>query len=359
MRSALLLIAALTAGFAVAQATDLGTTVALGAPTVCFTRSAGVHAARDMTAQLEQGENRLTLDTAALETDPATVRARVLEPAGQVRIVATTTGPQPGMVVLTVGADAPTRARLRLSYEVKFLQADTLYGLLLNPAQQKLDLQADLTVRNNGKHDLTGAKLTLPQGQQTTVSLQAGQTVQQQLFGLPEMAYQIVYLYDNNRFKDAVRTLLAVSAEARLKTPLPAGKARIYAPGPGGRAFVAEAGVPYVPAGEKLELDLGVAPELAVLRTRLRSDQVNVRSDVYRKLALFDLEEEFELELSNQRPGPVTVLVREHVAGDWQLLKGSHPSEQTDSGTLEWTIRLAGGAKEKLGYTVKRLNVEP
>jgi len=359
MRPAMLLLAVIAAGFALAQPTDLGTAIPAAAPSVFFTRGAGVHACQDLAVQLERGENRLLLDVAALETDPATVRARVLEPAGKVRVTALTTGPQPGQVVASVCADEAGPARLRLAYEIKFLQADTLYNLLLDPARQQMKLQADVAVRNNGKHDLMQAKVTLPQGQQTALSLRAGETVQQQLFVLPDVPYEITYLYDISRFKEAVRTLLTVPAEARAQAPLPAGKARLYAPGAGGRAFVAEATVPYVPAGEKLELDLGAAPELAVLRTRLRSDQVNVRTDVYRKLALFDLEEEFELELSNQRPGPVTLVVREHVAGDWQLLKSSQPAQQTDSGTLEFTVRLPAGAKEKLTYTIKRLNVEP
>lgn len=360
MRLVMFLLAVALAGFAAAQPADLGATLPASAPSILFTRSAGAHAVQELPVQLERGENRLLVDAASLETDPGTIRVRLLEPADKARLTATTIGPQPGQVVAAISADEPVRARLRLSYEITTLQAEVSYSLTLDPARQQLALQADLTVRNNGKRDLRQAQATLAQGQQTTLSLRVGETVQRQLLTVPDLPYTISYLYDNGRFKDTVRTLLTIPAEARAKTPLPAGKARLYAPDAGGgRTLVAEAAMAYAPAGEKIELDLGAAPELAVLRTRLRSDQVNVRTDVYHKLALFDLDEEYELELSNRRPGPVTLVVRERVPGDWQFVKGSQQPEQTDSGTLEWTIRLNAGAKEKLTYSVKRLNVEP
>lgn len=343
-----------------AQMSFLGPQVQLDAPTVVFTRGAGVHVRHDLQVQLHAGDNCLMLDVAALEADPATVRMRLLEPAGKVTVLSGNSGRQPGQMTWQVTAAEAAPARLRLTYEISHLQADVGYGLHLDPSRQRLALQADITVRNGGKHPLLNAKVVLPQGQQTTLSLQPGQSVQQKLFSLADQPYEISYLYDYTRFKDAVRTWLTLPGEPRSTSALPAGKARLYAPGPGGTpSFVADVAIPYVPAGEKLELDLGPAPEIAVVRNRLRSDQVNARTDVYRKLALFDVEEEIELELSNQRTGPATLLIREHVAGDWQLLKSSLPGEQTDSATLEFSVRLPAGATEKLTYTVKRLNVEP
>jgi len=39
----------------------------------------------------------------------------------------------------------------------------------------------------------------------------------------------------------------------------------------------------YTPAHEKVEWDLGIVPEITVLRTKLRGDQVNQHTDVYKK----------------------------------------------------------------------------
>jgi hypothetical protein len=359
-RTALVLVALLAAGALWAQSSNLGGLVTLGQPDIRFTRAAGTHVRQDVAVTLQEGENRLLLDVAALETDPATVRLRVLEPAAKVRVTGSQVGQQPGQMLWRVVADGAGPARLSLSYEISSLQADVAYSVRLDPEKQQLGLVATVSLRNNGKHDLPQAKVTLAQGQQTTVALRVGETVQQRLFALSSLPYTTTYLYDNPRFKDSVHTMLTIAAEARPEMALPAGKARLFAPGEGGAdTFVAEAGLPYLPAREKIELDLGVAPDLAVARNRLRSDQVNVRNDVYHKLALFDLDEDYELPLTNQRRAAVTLLVREHIPGDWQLVKSSIPAVQTDAGTLEFTVPLAAGAKDKLTYSLKRLNVEP
>lgn len=359
MPVAAVLAALFVVSSALAQPTNLGPVISPEAPRIFCTRAAGVHVRQELRVRLTRGENRLLLDTTALETDPATVRLQVLEPADKAHVAIAQMGQQPGQMLWVVVAEEATEARLRLAYEIGTLQADVSYNLVLDPTRQRLGLEADLAVRNNGKHDLPQATVMLPQGRQTTVSLQVGETVQQKLFALPDLPYEVTYLYDLSRFKDAVHTLLTIPGDSHGTTSLPAGKARVFAAGAGAPTLVTEAALPYVSAGEKVELDLGVAPDVAVLRNRLRSDQVNVRTDVYRKLVLFDLDEEYELELSNQRQGPVTFVLQEHIPGDWQLGKSSQPARQLDSGTLEFSLQVAAGAKEKLTYAIKRLNVEP
>jgi hypothetical protein len=360
-------LAALAVSVALAQSSTLGLIVRPAAPTILFTRGAGVHVRQTLTVQLARGENRLLVDTAALQTDPAGVTLRVLEPAesrgagvSPARVLGATPGQPPGRMVWTLAAEAPTAATLRLGYEITYLKADVAYRLLLNPAANTLAVEATLTIVNNGKSDLPPSRMVFPQGHETTTALPAGQTVQQQLFALRTLPYEIRYLYDVNRFKDTVHAMLLLPADAARRTALPAGRARLFAAAAGAPpTFVADASLPYVASGEQFELDLGAAPEIAILRSRLRSEQVNVRTDIYHKLALFDLEEDYELEISNHRPGPIALLVREHPAGDWQLTKSSMPGRQTDSATVEFALRLPAGAKEKLTFSTKRLNAEP
>ena len=360
MRVVLLWLAASMVTAAVAQSSSLGIVVQPAKPTIIFTRAAGVHVRSDLRVQLARGENRLLVDAAALETDPAAMTLRVVEPAEAVHVVGAATVQPAGRLQWVVSADQPTTARLRLGYEITNLKTEMSYRLLLNPAANSLALEATLTVRNGGKMDLPTSRMVFPGGHEITAALPVGETVQQQLYSLPRLPYEIRYLYDYTRFKDAVHALLLLAADPERKTSLAAGRARLFAPGAGNvPTFVTEAALPYVAAGEKLELDLGTAPEVAILRNRLRSEQVNVRQDVYRKLALFDLEEDYELEVSNHRPGPITLLVREHPAGDWQLTKSSVPGTQTDSGTVEFSLPLAADATQKLTFSTKRLNAEP
>ncbi|MHB8996765.1 MAG: hypothetical protein ACYC63_16070 [Armatimonadota bacterium] len=347
-----------------AIAADLGTVISAEAPQIVFTSQAGVHLRQVAQAQLQAGNNAFLLDFGRSDIDPATLELRVLEPAEGVTIMGSDfPARQPGQVKFVVRASQPVKARLRLSYGLKGLESEVGYLMSLSPREQTLTLEAQVTLRNNGKQPLEQAQIILPGGHCLKTSLGLGQSLQQSLFRQEAISYQTGYLYDNSRFKDSVRAIMKVIRDGSgdfARVSLPAGKVRVFAPTAGNLpTFVAETNLKHTPAHEKLELDLGIVPEITVLRTKLRGDQVNVRTDVYKKLALFDVEEEYQLEIENHRQGPVTLLVDEHVPGEWQVLKASVPYQKLDAGTLELTVKLEAGQKAKVNYGFKRLNVEP
>lgn len=346
------------------MAADLGTVIPAEAPQIVFTSQAGVHLRQVTQAQLQAGDNAFLLDFGRSDIDPATLELRVLEPAEGVTIMGCDfPARQPGQVKFLARASRPVKARLRLSYGLKGLESEVGYVMSLSPREQTLTLEAQVTLRNNGKQPLEQAQIILPGGHCLKTSLGLGQSLQQSLFRQDGIPYQTGYLYDNSRFKDSVRAIMKVSREGSgdfARASLPAGKVRVFAPTAGNLpTFVAETSLKYTPAHEKLELDLGIVPEITVLRTKLRGDQVNARTDVYKKLALFDVEEEYQLEIENHRQGPVTLLVDEHVPGEWQVMKASVPYQKLDAGTLEMTVKLEAGQKTKVNYGFKRLNVEP
>lgn len=345
-------------------AAEVGMTPVGGTPQIVFTRLAGVNLRQEAPVQLQAGENRFLVDFGRYDIDPATLDLRVLEPAQGVAVVGRDfPARQPGQVVFLLRAAQAANARLCLSCALKGLESEVSYTALLTPPTQTLALEAQVSLRNNSKQPFSQVQVLLPGGHQLTTGLDLGQSVQQRFFRREGIPYQVTYLYDNTRFKDSVRAILELDrggASDFDKLPLPAGKAKVLAGGADTAAnFIADTTVKYAPAHENVELDLGIVPEITVLRTKLRGDQGNVRTDVYKKLALFDLEEEYELQVENHRAGAVTIAFDEHIAGEWQLVKASVPSQKLDAGTLEFTLKLDPGQKTKLNYVVKRLNVEP
>ncbi|MEN6642222.1 MAG: hypothetical protein ABFE08_07230 [Armatimonadia bacterium] len=346
-----------------ALAAELGNLLPLQPPQVVFTRQAGVYLRHEAVTQLRQGENCLLFDHGRLDVDPATVEFRVLSPREGVQVLGRQIAANSGQSVWLVQARQPVEARLQLTYAAKALETEVSYTLNLRPARQDLTLEAQVALKNGGKLSLPQVQVVLPSGQRLTAALEPGQTVQQRLFRIEGIPYQTSYLYDNSRFKDSVRAILTMPRDGNSdfdKQALPAGKLKVYAPAAGDAAtFIGDNALPYTPRREKVELDLGNVSEITVLRTKLRGDQVNVRTDVYRKLAVFDLEEEYELEFANHRAGRVVVAVQEHVPGDWQVLKATHEYTRRDAATLEFTVPLEPNQLTKLHYSLKRLNVEP
>lgn len=349
---------------ALAQAAEVGMMAAAQPPQIVFTRLAGVQLRQDAPVQLQAGENRFLVDFGRYDIDPATLDLRVLEPAQGVQVVGRGFSPRlPGQVVVVLRAAQAVNARLCLSYAFKGLESEVTYSALLAPQAQTLALEAQLRLRNNSKQPLPQAQVLLPGGRPLNTGLDLGESVQQLFFRYEGIPYQVGYLYDNTRYKDSVRAILKMGRDGAGdfdKLPLPAGKLRVFAPTAGNApSFVAEAAAKYTPAHERIEVDLGIVPEITVLRTKLRGDQVNARTDVYKKLALFDLEEEYQLEVENHRAGAVTIAFDEHIPGEWQILKANAPYQKLDAGTVELTMKLDPGQKTKMNYVVKRLNVEP
>lgn len=331
---------------------------------IILTRAAGAFVRYEAVVELQAGENHCQFDFAQSGLAAEAVRLSVLEPRETVvhrgrEIKAD----EPGAVIWRLYTPTAGPARLQLTCGLKELESNLQYQALLQPDSRQLQLQAVLSLTNGSLLDLPQARVTVSSGQQITTDLKAGQSGQQPLFTHPGVPYESCYLYDYSRFKDAVQTWLILprsdDSPASTQALLP-GKLKVMAPGGGGAVtLVREVDLPYVPPGEKVELNLGAAAEVTVTRTKLKSEQTNVRTDVYRKNALYDLVEEWQLEFQHHRPGPLTLTVHEHFAGDWELLKQSHPTSQVHVDRAEFILILPPGEKQTLTYTVKRSNVEP
>ena len=346
-----------------ASGAELGTVAAPSRPEIVFTRQAGAVLRREFAVQVQTGSNRFVFDFGRYEIDPAGLNLRVLQPTEEVQVAGREISVrQPGQAVFLLEAKRPGQARLRLSYPLKGLETEVAYTALLAPRQQTLTLEAQVTLRNGSKQALPEVQVVLGSGHRLTAELDQGQSVQQTLFRQEGVPYQSAYLYDNSRFKDSVRALVRLQRDGTGdfdQLPLPAGKLRAFVTTASSPTFIGESSIKYTSAHEKLEVDLGGVPDLTVVRTRLRADQVDARTDVYRKLVLFDLEEEWELQIENHRLNPVTVLLDEHIPGEWQMQKVSGPFEKLEAGSIEFAVKLAPGEKTKLSYVVKSLNVEP
>jgi hypothetical protein len=346
-----------------AAAADLGQLADFGNPLVVFTRGAGVLLRLQAPVTLPAGESGVSFDCARWDVDPASVRLEALTAeAVQVRERQTPTG-EPGRLVWRLQAARSCAAQLRLSCALKGIEATARYAGVLNAAGDRLTLTAQATVRNNSRLNLRDVRLQLAPGRVLTATLEPGATIQQELWRAEGVPAEVSFLADFSRFKDSVRLVLRLQRGGTTAfdgQALPGGPLKVSAIGGDGlQTFLGEGALPYAPPHEAAEVQLGSVPQVTLTRARLKGDQVNTRSDVYRKAVVFDMDEQFEFEIENHRAAPLTLRVQEHPAGEWQILKASCPWVKLDAGTVEFAVPLAAGQETKLNYTVKRLNCEP
>jgi hypothetical protein len=316
------------------------------------------------TVKLPQGETRLTYPFAAGDVDFDSIRFELVGAPEGVSVIGRTQDPAvPRNVTWIIDAAKDAEVRVRLGHYLKGIAWRVDYTATVDPAGSVLDLQADLTLTNGSKKPLSGAAFRLPDGSRLTASLDLGQTTQFPLFKLQKLPFSLSYVYDVPRYGDgvfAILTHLRGPEVERRDKPILAGHVRVQgADAAGVFTQIGEADLPYTPAGEKLEFRVTGVPELTVAKSRVSGTQVNIKNDVLKKLALFDLDEEYTLAVKNRRGSDVTLVLRDNIPGAWEMLKSSLPFIKTAADQIEFRVPVAAGQEVKVGYTVRRKDQQP
>jgi hypothetical protein len=133
---------------------------------------------------------------------------------------------------------------------------------------------------------------------------------------------------------------------SNLGLPMPRGVVRIYKRDSKGKAlFVGEDRMDHTPEGNDVRLRMGKAFDVTAERR-----QVDYDPRVYDRRTY---ESEHEITLKNARPNAVTVIVRETIAGKWQILRKTHDFSKVAANLAEWRIRVPGKGRTVLRYRVR------
>ena len=153
-------------------------------------------------------------------------------------------------------------------------------------------------------------------------------------------------------------------------TPLPDGTFRLFRHnGRDGLSFLAGQSIKYIPIGDKIELNLGVDPEVIFELVKLRSwrdalwmqvqganllervDQPGVKIGVNSSVAGWDDHALFAQRLRNYTKKAIDVEIRRTFPGD-VVFRSGLPAKNHDYQTVEYTAAVAAGAKAELPYEV-------
>ena len=132
--------------------------------------------------------------------------------------------------------------------------------------------------------------------------------------------------------------------EHHLGMALPAGRVRVYkADTDASLQLIGEDKIDHTPKDEKLALIVGNAFDIVAER----------RQSDYRKIADNVVELEYELRIRNHKAEAVTIKILEHVYGDWEILKETHPHQKRDARTIEFQVPVEPDAEATLAYRVR------
>ena len=167
------------------------------------------------------------------------------------------------------------------------------------------------------------------------------------LFAPADVTTKKVFTYDGARNGDkvAVSTEFVNSKEAGLGIPLPKGKIRVMkADTDGALELVGEDRIDHTARDEKVRVELGNAFD--IVGERVMKDRRQVTKNT--------VEEDYEITLRNHKSEPVSIVVVEHIWGDWSMVTTSIPNRKKDAMTSEWDVSIPADGTTVLTFTVRR-----
>ncbi len=136
---------------------------------------------------------------------------------------------------------------------------------------------------------------------------------------------------------------LANTKASGLGMPLPGGVVRLYQlDSRGTPQFIGEDRIAHTPEGEHVSLTVGTAFDVTAQRR-----QTDFRSFTSAT------ESAYEITLRNHKDAPVTVEVREHLPGDWEILSSSLPYRKLSAFEVQFDVPVKADEQAVLTYRVR------
>jgi len=177
-------------------------------------------------------------------------------------------------------------------------------------------------------------------------TLKDHQQKQIELFPAAKTATTKEYTYDGMRNPKKVNVTITFKnkKEAGLGIALPAGKVRLYKPEGDAQVLVGEDAIDHTPRDEEVRLNVGDAFDIVGERTQLSFRQAGDRAS----------EEKVKITLRNHKDAAITVVVVEHLGGDWTIRESTLQHKKKDARTAEWRVPVAARGEASVEYTVFR-----
>ncbi len=308
--------------------------------------------------ELRPGETELALDDAD-GLDEQSLRLRVLEPTAGVSIIERYRRPDaPGKLFWKLRSTEKQTAALQFRYCPKSLTITVSYEAQLHPDERLMDLRGRVTTKYAGETEMKAVSIRLPSGDSFVTTLTPATSVRQDLFDTRGIIYAGCCVYDEKTYGKQVMYVIEFTTPQGGRS-LPGGPVVFYSAQGGLGKMLGAAAMPYSSAGSMIELPAYTLPNISVSGGMTDSEQQSVKVDVYKKLALYNLREEYEYTFFNRGPRETKLIFRAHYAGDWQVQDSSHEHERIDADTVEFSVSLPRGQEVALNYTVLNKNIVP
>ena len=181
---------------------------------------------------------------------------------------------------------------------------------------------------------------------QRPATINNNQIKQISLFPSAETSVKKIYTYEPSRSENDIRVNLEFmnSKESGLGMPLPAGKVRVYKedPADGSLEFIGEDMIEHTPKDEKLRLFLGNAFDIKA--EQAMTNKVSTGKKSY--------DETWQAKIRNHKDAAVNIVVVEKFYGFWNIKESTNEYKKKDATTVEFYVNVPKDQESTLEYTV-------
>jgi hypothetical protein len=339
---------------------------------------------------LQKGDNTVDFSWRGVNIDPSSIQMRFMSHPDKFPWNAVTTSypPNENALIWTFGSPEAFEERVRISYILLGLQKDIVYKAVAESDEKALTLRNYLRLRNNSGEDLDDAEVSVGYGELFKKTISHEEVLEMLSEKIDTLPIQKILTWDAverpwdpEYQKDTVGIPLSYkimndkASKLGEHTLLP-GKARIFlktrelddagkAKPEGGVAFIGEDWVQLTPVDRELKLYIGQSRDVKVTQRKMKEDRVNLRRNNNNQLVVWDVDEEYKIEIENFKKDTVTLVVINHIPGYWEMKENSHAEFFTkkDAYTIEYEFKLApetsGDKKTVVNFKLQRKNVMP
>lgn len=268
----------------------------------------------ERTVSLQQGTNHVEYAFSGVAVDINSIQFRPIKTPGTVRIINVNYPPGESALFWEVFSEKAGPGVFRISYLISNLHRSTAYEAVVAKDEKSLDLKAHTMVQNGSGELFASAEILSVIGKPYSGGLLQGESKKLQAFSAGDVKFTKKFFFDPSQ-SDQVALIYEIKNEKAAGLPetmLPPGKARVYQEdSQGSEAFLGEDWTQETGAGQKLELKLGQAKEVKVLRTIVKKKEEIV------KLPIKNYHQTVRYQIENFKEGSVPLTVVEHPGGEW------------------------------------------
>ena len=307
------------------------------------------------------GPNQIDFSWANTRIDPDSIVFRVIGPAAEqapmdVRVLSVSYPPNEDSLVWQVASSQSGSARVRISYILGNLSKSFSYRAVASADEKTIALAQYMRLKNFANEEFLssvepgeGANLWAGLGKEFSRPVGLNETKEMLVSRSEDVPLRKTYTVDaatigyldrpKNKLRVDTRFVIKNDKASKLgAAPLPAGKIRVFiAPqnpddASASAAFLGEDWVKFTPSGDELEINLGVAQDIAVVRTIDKTENHRITGNLFDRTAII------KYEIENFKDEPVILDIRENIERLRAEVFGSPQNRGGAMPSVQWEI---------------------